>query len=417
MRLLVQSQLSNYDDNGNYILECDSGFQMMTGRLIEMLKLDSKLQVDMTVPENHQTVTRPEDITRDYPGFDRVTFLRQDLTNHAIKTRFDFPWDDTERMLRTTGKEYTHVLINDPMQMRNYKALFARSFGTKPKIVTHSHFIDNPESPKVPDDVTYWYGQMEAAIRSDWNFWQCESAMNIFFDSFGRYYNADIVQRVREKSEPWDDGYSSTEINMPIDYSRLRFRLLKDKVVVFVPNRVGRSFDYTNNGKFLFDIVNTLADRRHDFVVVAGNPSQKVSNDELAKSCKPYIKLVDGTFTRNEYRYVARQSHIVVGLYDNDSYGGTAWRECIDLGCLPLSLDIFEYKRFFDRTQYPFKVRTDFSDTNEQLSKLIDYAKRTAYRDGEGTVRVPDYWFKGLIKQTCSFEATTPSKLERMIKL
>jgi hypothetical protein len=38
-RLLIQTQLSNYDTNGFFILACDSGWQMMLGRVREILKL------------------------------------------------------------------------------------------------------------------------------------------------------------------------------------------------------------------------------------------------------------------------------------------------------------------------------------------------------------------------------------------
>jgi len=419
-RLLIQTQLSNYDISGKYILECDSGWNMMIGRIIEILKHNETLKIDILVPKDEQVLTKPEEIVSQYANFNRVKFLKQRLTNNAVKNRYDFNYHELENLLSDKAKEYTHVYINDPMLLRNFKSLFYLSFKCQPKFITHSHFIDNPENPKVPADVTYWYGQMETAIRSDYNFWQCESAMNVFFESMSNFYSSDIISVIKNKSEPWDDGYSSSEINTPIDYGKLRFKLPKDKLIVFIPNRVGglgKSFDYTNAGKFMFggQELNNLYNIRKDFIVVSGNPSQKISNDELTHLCKPYVKLVPGTFTRNEYRYIASKAHINVGLYDNDSYGGTAWRECIDLGCLPLSVNIYEYKLFFDELSYPFKVNVDFGNMIETLNDMLNFSREYSYCDENGVTRyTKDFNIRKSVLEKCSYEKTTPNKLIKM---
>ena len=125
---------------------------MNIGRIIEMLKLDKSLEVDVLVPLDSQTITSPEGITKEYPNFNRVRFLRQQLTDHAIKTRYDFRYNELEALLK--NEKYTHVYINDPMLLRNYKSLFYKSFNYQPRFITHSHFIDNPEAPKVPKEVS-----------------------------------------------------------------------------------------------------------------------------------------------------------------------------------------------------------------------------------------------------------------------
>lgn len=396
-RLLIQLQLSNYDKHGKYILEADSGWNMMINRAMIMLDMNKNLTIDMLVPKISQTKTKPTSIVGKYKNFDRVNFICHKLPNHAFKTRYHFNFQ--EEALALKNNYYTHVYINDPMLFRNYKALFNCEFKYNPFFMTHSHFIDNPEAPKVPKEITYWYGQIEAALRSDFNFWQCYSAYKIFLKSMGNFYHQDYVKFVKGKSMPWDDGYSTQEINIPIDYEKLRFKLPEDKVIIFVPNRVSYEFDYTNTCKFLFDWANKLWEMRKDFVVVFGNPNQKVLNAEIIKKCKPAINVVPNTFTRNEYRYVAKMSHINVGLYDNDSYGGTAWRELIDAGCLPLSPDVYEYKKFFDKTKYPFKVKPDFSDIVERLDELVEYAKCNNKKKNFG--------LKKCVLKECAVENTT----------
>ena len=419
-RLLIQLQLSNYDSDNLFVLECDSGWQMMSGRILEMLKHNDSLLIDIICPLDAQVITRPEELIQhfDKSFIERIKFLKTSLISNALVTRYDFNFSEIKSLLQEHANEYTHVYMNDPMLVRHYKSLFYLAFKHQPKIITHSHFIDNPENPKVPTEVSYWHGQVEAALKSDYNFWQCESSMNVFFESMSKQYSKELVDAVKNKSEPWDDGYSTTEINSEINYNTLRFEIPSDKVVVFVPNRVGglgRSFDYTNAGKFLFDIVNEVyKERGNDFIVIAGNPSQKFSNDELNDMCKPYVKFIPDTPTRNEYRYIARRSHINVGLYDNDSYGGTAWRECIDLGCIPLSIRMYEYKTILESVNYSWICEKDFSDVKEKLHQLIDFAKKNSTLQNDKIMFNNDFGLRKEILERCSYEHTTKNKMKKV---
>jgi len=304
-RLLVQLQLSNYA-NGKFVLECDSGYQMAMGRVREMLKHNPDLHVDimgpviddMDGPDSNfiQTVTRPENINPDIFSTGRVTYRQHWIKPNALATRYDFDFDgiawalELEKHKTNPELKYDAIYLNDPMHVRNFRALFHIIAGYQPYFVTHSHFIDTPSCSlfaKNPFDPTHaekmtslWHGQVEGAMKSDFNFWQCESSMDIFFEEMAKQYSLKLVNEVREKSRPWDDGYSVSEMNAPIDYASLRFKLPEDKIIIFVPNRVGdgkRSSDYTNCGKFLFDIANKMYANSKDFVIVAGNPSQTAS--------------------------------------------------------------------------------------------------------------------------------------------
>lgn len=380
-RVLFQLQLSNYNTDGEFILECDSNFQLTVGRVREWLKHDPELRCDILVPRLHRVITQPETLTAKIPGFDRVKFIRQPLSNHAIKTRYDFSFDQMEEVLEEHGKEYTHVYINDPMLFRHFKALFFMAFKTNPKFIVQNHFVDDLITPKFPSDVSMWHGQVEAALRADHNVFFTEHLLDDMTTSMWQHYNQVAIKQVTEKTLIWKGCYSSTETQQKVDVSKCRFdpfllnREFIDKVIVLVPNRVGgmgRSSDYTNAGHFLFEVANAVFERRQDFIVIAGNPNQKFSNDELSKMCKPLVNLVPDTFTRDEYHALARMADINVGLYNKDTHGGTAWRECIDLGCLPLSNDMHEYKYFFDKVDYPFRVKNDLSDCAEVFEKMLD---------------------------------------------
>lgn len=419
--LLLVPQYSNYDRNGIYALHADSTANMTFNKLREMLQLDPKLTVDVIVPEKDQTLIQPEELTADIKGIERVTFLRQRLANNALKTRFDFKYDEVLSLL-SSRPQYTHVYLMDPMLVRNFKAMFFISLKYKPMIICNSHFIDDPRNPVVPQDVQYWYGQVEGHIKADLNIWQCQAAQRTFKEAASASgFTLPLVKSIMNKSYSWDAGYSHAEMESPIDEARATARFLRkiphDKIVVFVPNRMGgkidgveRSFDYTNAGKFVLEVVNEVWKDRQDFIVVCGNPNQKITNAEIEERVPAYLRLLtDGTFEREEYRYIARKSDIVVGLFNVDSYGGTAWRECVDQGCMPLLTDCYEQSVLLDKCKWPEEMRVTENLTNvaSAFKRTLDYVKMNQ-------INIYKKQMKDIVMRDCSFEKTTAAAMLAM---
>lgn len=445
-RLLIQTQLSNYDTDGMFILEADSGWQMVMGRVRQMLKLNSELHITVMGPicdgDDRQVITHPRDVNPDLwekyglHGENRLHYYGHKIIANALVTRYDLDWRSLARgldlNLQKIGSvpKWDAVYINDPMHLRNFKALFFIEGGYQPRFYVHSHFIDNPECPKFPTQASLWLGQCEAAIKADFNFWQCGSSMDVFFESMGKQFHPDVVDSVRAKSLPWDDGYSSEEINTLPNMSNVRFDIgllekwkLLNKPIIFVPNRIGgqgRSSDYTNCGKFMFELLPQLHQRRQDFVVIAGNPSQKFSNSELETQCGPfgYVNLVPNALNRDEFKLIARYASIAVGLYDQDSYGGTVARECIELDCWPLWLDRYEYANIAKEAGgYPYLAK-DWSDIVPVASRLLDQVihMKTAYTT---SFSPPPRWdwmsnLQRVVWNKCSYEATTLPAMKMM---
>lgn len=423
MNLLIQTQLSNYNANGKFILECDSGWQMMLGRARVFLKIDSDIDITIMCPFIEDCITSPYELNADliqkYPN--RIHFLHHKILPNALATRYDFDFQNIGNLINDTHKKYDVIYINDPMLLRNYKALFFLTMKYRPRFVTHSHFIDETSCPKFPVEASLWQGQVEAARKSDYNFWQCESALDIFTKEMALEYKKDVVDTVLAKSRPFDDGYSSEEINSPVDMNNLRFNpheflgATKNKVVLFVPNRIGdgkRSSDYTGCGHFLFDVLPNLRLTRDDFVVVCGNPNQKFSNDELVQLCghNGYLKLVPDSFNRDEYKWIAKNSHIVGAFYRNDSYGGTSSRECIDLGLFPLMIDNYEYSTIARLSGYEnWLVKKDLSDIVEKTSNLIDDCK-SQNNELINSFKI----LQKIVFERCSYEKTCISALNIM---
>ena len=428
MKILAQTQLSNYDAGGTWILECDSGWQMVLGRVREILKLRPETSVTVTGPRRAALRTQPEQVTPDVMLDKRVTYVELDLIPNALATRFDFQFDSIARALALDSQKqklaapFDVAYINDPMHLKNFAALFYIRGAKMPRFVVHSHFIDNPECPKFPQQASLWRGQLEAAARADWNFWQCESALNVFLDSATKFMTASEIRAIRRRSVPWDDGYSATEISAPIDETKLRFDLMTlqkmrdESAILFVPNRVGgrgRSSDYTNCGKFLFEILPKLRQKLSPdlkLTVIAGNPSQKFANEELERECG-VASLVPDALNRDEVRAVMRASHVTVGLYDQDAYGGTAAREAIELGSVPAWIDNYEYASLAAAADASHLLaRADMSDLADVIASLISRVKSC-----EPSLEAARCRLQRVVRKTCALEHTTPLAMRALM--
>lgn len=385
-KILWQLQLSNYTKEGKFVLSADSNWQIFITKALELIKLDENIHIDVLLPELDDCLESPIKALYDLGiSLKNVHPIFIPIQANALVTRYDFPWKTILNCIKPYLDSYTHVYINDPLLLPHYKALFYINTKNKPKWILQTHFLDSPMARVVDDDISYWHGTIEACTKADIFLWHCKTMQNVFKQALLKEHNDEFVNSLMKKSDVWKDGYSITEITKPINMDNVRFNLTEKcgtKTIVWVPNRVGglgKSFDYTNNGKFLFESIPELWKSRQDFVVLAGNPNQKISNDEIAKNCPAYVKLVDGPLNRDEYRYLSKCADIVVGLYTNDTNGGLASLEAIEFGAKPLFPDIFEYNVYFDAINWPhdFRVSKDLSDIHLILSKLLD----TMYSD------------------------------------
>jgi len=411
--ILWQLQLSAYDTYGKFILTADSNWQVFVIKMRQMIKVDPNIHATIVMPYRDKCIEDVDVLLEEHGLTKNVDVVRIMIRANALITRYDFPWAMICDTLGDRLKHFTHAYINDPMLLRHYKAMFHIA-KVNPKVITQVHFLDSPLSPVVDSDVSYWHGTVEALLKSDVCLWHCVSMLDVIHRALVQDYAPHIVKSIIDKGIVWKSGYSIEEIRKPVDTSKVRFDIekLNGKLVVWVPNRVGglgRSLDYTNNGQFLFDIVPRLWKHRTDFVVLAGNPSQKISNDEIAGLCPAYVKLVDGPVNRDEYRLLSSRADIVVGLYTNDTNGGLASLESIEFGAAPLFTDVYEYKTYFDSIAWPTELRVneDLSDTHKVLCRLIDDVRR-----GDVTSKVSA--LQDHIRRFTSVEQTTPMMMKRL---
>lgn len=422
-RLLIQLQLSNYDTHGKFILECDSNWQIWSARSREMLRLNPELEIDLLLPQFPQLMTEPHNICPEIFESGRLRILNHHVISNAPATRYDFDMSGLANLLG--GTKYDAVFVNDPALLPNFKALFYL-YGLKPlpKFFLQIHFVDHPiwsGRAKFPVEVSLWDRQVEAMRKADVNFWMCQPTADVVVEDMKRDYQQHVIDEMLAHSHIWDDGYSQTESSKLWDESKMRFTPAEffaktmGKTVILVPNRVGgrgRTSDYTHNGEFLFEKLPELRKRRQDFVVIAGNPSQKFSNQELQDECGPngLITLVPDAFNRDEYRFVGNHADIGVSLYDTEHHGGVASRECVEMGALPLWTDCNEYHNMAEAGGYEVGLcRPDRSDLVERLDDLLSFIERFP-----GSVKAAHRHLREAIRDRCAYERTTAPAMKLM---
>jgi hypothetical protein len=120
--------------------------------------------------------------------------------------------------------------------------------------------------------------------------------------------------------------------------------------------------------------------------------------------------LVPDALNRDELRFVMRESHIVVGLYDQDAYGGTASREAIELGATPLWIDTNEYALLAGRAGFSYLARPDFSDIAHVAARIA-----SGISDGDAELHAASARLRSVVRRTCSYESTTQDVLTDLV--
>lgn len=414
--ILYQLQLSVYNTSGKFILTADSNWQIFVTKAINMIKFDPNIKIDVLVPTLTNCIESCWNILEELGLEKNVTPIEIEIAPNALKTRFDFPYDDIEFKIGKKNLEsYTHVYINDPMLVRHYRAMFFLK-KLHPKFITQIHFLDSPEGRIVDEKVSYWLGICEAAQKVDHVLMHSQSQLKLFTKALKNTFKSEVVEAILEKTSVWKDGYSIDEIRKPINEANIRFdtKELDGKTIIWLPNRVGglgKSFDYTRNGEVLFDLIPQLWKQRQDFVVMAGNGNQKISNEEIRDRCPAYHYLPFGAVNRDEYRWISQRADIVGAFYDakKDQNGGLAALESIEFKAIPLFTNDIEYKVYFDAVNWQNKLRIDpdLSNFVEVTSRLLDKYK---------SLKIQNKMFdlRDFIRQYAAYEYTTN---EIMLKL
>lgn len=415
--ILYQLQLSVYNTNGKFILTADSNWQIFLTKVINMVKVDPKIKIDVLVPKLEDCIENPYQILKDFKLDNNVNLIQIRIAPNALKTRYDFPYNAIERALGDRIYDYTHVYVNDPMLLRHYKALFFLR-KMNPKFIIQVHFLDSPMGRIVDPNVSYWRGLCESCEKADIVLMHSQSQLKLFKQALKNDFKKHIVDSILNKTLVWKDGYSIDEIRKPINERNIRFNThdLDDKTIIWLPNRVGglgKSFDYTRNGKVLFELIPKLWEQRQDFVVLAGNGNQKISNEEIRDRCPAYYYFPFGAVNRDEYRWISKRADIVGAFYNarEDQNGGLASLESVEFGSVPLFTNNIEYKVYFDKVNWPqnLRINPDLSDFVEVTSRLLDCYTSNKVQNKRRRIQK-------FIRQYSAYEYTVPEMMKLLFK-
>jgi len=97
-------------------------------------------------------------------------------------------------------------------------------------------------------------------------------------------------------------------------------------------------------------------------------------------------------------------------------------RECVELGCMPLWLDVNEYSSIArEAGGYPHMVKPDWSNfvdvTSYLMCEVAHIKDVKAQPSWSGHQYSAGGWLPALqrvVRNRCSYEATTPSSMEQM---
>jgi hypothetical protein len=245
-----------------------------------------------------------------------------------------------------------------------------------------------------------------------------QSQLKLFKQALKNDFKKHVVDSILNKTLVWKDGYSIDEIRKPINEQNIRFNThdLDDKTIIWLPNRVGglgKSFDYTRNGKVLFELIPKLWEQRQDFVVLAGNGNQKISNEEIRDRCPAYYYFPFGAVNRDEYRWISKRADIVGAFYNSsqDQNGGLASLESVEFGSVPLFTNNIEYKVYFDKVNWPqdLRINPDLSDFVEVTSRLLDCYTSNKVQNKRRRIQK-------FIRQYSAYEYTVPEMMKLLFK-
>lgn len=353
MKVLYVMQQSIFNEDG--WLSADSNINMYVGIVREILKhCDWKFYV---------LVGRVTDVDiEELFDHSRVTYIYNDYPVDAVLSRYHFDVHKLSNLLKFIDPDV--IWNNIPELSRNFKAV-VNHLRSKAKLINCNYWIDAPfiNEPKVPEDVSYAFRQIDGALSADLVPFTCESTRKVFVEHMEAAGLGKLVNKVLDKSTIWDFGFSMTELE------KYRHNSKFPKKTILFPNRLS-GINYTHHEEFI-KAVNELYYERRDFQVVFTNPSQKVSWNWLKEYVAPLHIVKEGPLSRKEYIGLLWASDIVVNLYDIERYGGCANVEAIYCGCLPI---MTRYGEYINRAPKDYEFFIDLPVTVDKIKTALNKA-------------------------------------------
>jgi len=373
MNILYVMQQSIYNNDGKW-LSADSNINMFAGFARELVRhADWRIYVLIAPLPHFADINSYDEIFK----HEQITYIPYTFPINAFKNRQNFStiaFDSILDAYPSRNVDFDIVINNITELSRNIKTLLVnRKANTK--LITQCFWIDAPEigEPKVPQEISYDWRQVDGFECSDLAVFTCESTKAAFIHNALAKFNKSIIDKIENKSVIWDFGYSQDE-----GFSYSDDPEMPDKVRILFLNRLS-AINYAHHREFI-DTAHELYAKRQDFEVVFTNPSQKTSLDLVRGLCEPVICYKkDKSLSREEYWKLLYSGDISVHLFTIERYGGCALRESIHAGNIPVVANVFEQKRIVGDDFPQVRITPNKEIDTKSLLDTLDYAIDFAY--------------------------------------
>lgn len=362
-KILYVLQQSVYNNDGKWV-SADSNINMMVGMLKEMAKLKPHWHFHVLISpiDSFADVHSYSDI---YDGHN-CTFIEYPFPVNAFTNRYNF---DTILFAKILNHVKPDVVWNNICELTRNMKTVARQEKSQAKFVTGNYWMDCPfiNEPKVSEDITYFWRQLDGYLCSDVPTFTCKSTLKAFVDNAKHVVNDTVINEVLKKCTIFDFGYSAAEIKA---YAHLRGIVKADHTLVGFLNRLS-GINYTHHKEFI-DACNNTTEK---FDVWFSNPSQKVEPDFLRLSMHHRDVHTDNTTpSRDKYLLMLHRMDISVHLYTLERYGGCAVREAIAANNLIIAPRVHEYAAILG-DDYQFYVKDDLSNISQVIESAAKFCK------------------------------------------
>jgi hypothetical protein len=286
------------------------------------------------IPDLEVVFVLPDNIDIEFsylqiPGFtyylDSNLFIRD-----VFFSRFEFRSKAMKKCIEKIQPDI--IFCNDPCQVGGLRAVLS-NLGFDIPIVSYNHWMDNEFDRKVPVYMTYYYRQVEGAIKSD----LCCFNSDFAIDLFNRGVHCEFQNQIASKIT-----FKSLKVPPPLDFSQFRPKKKFDKFTIIFSHRISSLPYYWTNWTRFLDL---LVDSESDFDVIVTDPSGKLTDADKHKyyDMFPRIKNI-GCLSYEAYLDKLAKSHMAVGLFAHKGMWSISLAEAIASKCATIIPNHSGYK-------------------------------------------------------------------------
>jgi len=280
-------------------------------------------------------------------------------TNNVLQ-RYHFDANFYYNLLK--NNQYDVIINNVDTNSRNIRAIL-ENLKSSMKLITFVHFIDLPSKYVTTKMTSYFRRQIDSALASDCTWFLSKLNLTNFLLEAVPFVTADEYMRLCDTCIVMPLVFSDSNLRSRIATANTFPSLHGNRKTVIFPNRLSEN-NYTHHVNFIGAVNNVY--KKIDFDVYMTNPNEGISYDILEKEVDNIVfPFGKRRLNRSEYFRLLCSSDFIVALF-RETHGGTACREAIYAGAIPIIPSRNDYLMLRDQLFYDM----DFKMVDDDLSNL-----------------------------------------------